>query len=74
MPAEFGEKTLTTKNNYQKHTVLHTERRKGYTGRQRERKRYTGRQRERKRERTASRALPNNGKILQNILLTIFTI
>lgn len=55
--------------NYWKHTVVHTDVR-DTTGQQQERE---GCREESKNKRTDSLLLPNDGQILQNILLTIFT-
>lgn len=52
-----------------KHTFVHTELR-DTTGRRREREEH---EEERENKRTASLDLPNDGQILQNILLTVFT-
>lgn len=65
----WGSKNIDSYKDYWKHTVVHTEG-GDTTGQQRERE---GCREKSENERTASRGLPNDGQILQNILLTIFT-
>lgn len=69
MPAEFGgEKRRRLERLLKAYCCSH--RREGYNGTT---TRERGGERKTENERTASLVLPNNGQILQNILLTIFT-
>lgn len=77
MPADFGEEKTLTAIKTTESILLFTQEVGGATGQQQEREKCRERERQseekRKNERTASLVLPNNGQILQNILLTIFT-